>query len=179
MLRWSFLFVIVALRASGQELPKSVKFNTPLMAVVFLSPDCPISQKYMKKLSDLKAEYEGKVTFLAAVPAPATKAEIKEFWTEYKSTLPVEQDKELTLVKLLNAKMTPEIFLFDGTRALVYHGAIDNWYYELGKNRREITEFYFKDAVAAALNGTRPKIAFTEAVGCQIQLPQHGHHHNH
>jgi hypothetical protein len=179
MLRWSFLLVLIAGEIQAQVLPKKVTYNTPLMAIVFLSPDCPISQKYMKKLNDLKNEYEGKITFLAAIPAPATKSEIKEFWSEYNSTLAFEHDRDLELVKGLNAKVTPEIFLFDASRSLVYQGAIDNWFYELGKNRREVTEFYFKDAVMASLRGMKPNVQSAEAVGCLIQLPTKSAHHHH
>jgi hypothetical protein len=179
MLRWSFLLVLVVSRMHAQELPKEIEYATPLIAVVFLAPDCPISQKYMKKLNDLKLQYEDKVTFLAAIPAPASKNEIKDFWSEYGSTLKYDHDKDLKLVKALTAKVTPEIFLFDSTRSLVYRGAIDNWFYELGKNRREITGHYFKDAVTASFNGAKPTLPSTEAVGCMIQSSNESEHHHH
>jgi thiol-disulfide isomerase/thioredoxin len=180
MLRWGFLFFLIYSGfLYGQALPEQVKYETSLMAVVFLSPDCPISQKYMKKLNDLKASYAEKVTFLAAVPGNVSKSQIKDFKKEYDSQLTFESDRDLILVKSLGAKVTPEIFLFDVDRKLVYRGAIDNWFYELGKNRREVTDFYFTDAVNATLRNEKPIVASTEAVGCFIQYPVENHHQHH
>lgn len=180
MPRWSFvvLTLVCSLRATAQVLPESIEFRTPLMAVVFLSPDCPISQKYMKKLNDLQSSQKNEVTFLAIVPGKVSKTDINDFVSEYRSELTFRQDKELTLTMAVGATVTPEIFLFDSQRTLVYRGAIDNWFYELGKNRREVTEHFFKDAVKASLKNQRPVVTSTEAIGCLIQYPAETHQHH-
>lgn len=172
------LTLVGCLQTAAQVLPESIEFKTPLMAVVFLSPDCPISQKYMKKLNDLQSSQKDLVTFLAVVPGKVSKTDVHEFIREYSSELAFRQDKDLKLTMAIRATVTPEIFLFDGQRTLVYRGAIDNWFYELGKNRREVTEHFYKDAVEAFQQNQRPTVRSTEAVGCLIQYPAEGHQHH-
>jgi thiol-disulfide isomerase/thioredoxin len=163
--------------AFGQQLPESYAFTTPWVAVVFVSPDCPISQKYMKRLNELHQSYHQQVTFLAVVPGNVSRAEVKKFAREYRSQLSFEQDEDLVWVRSLQATITPEVFLLGADRQLVYSGAIDNWFYELGKSRREVTEAYLENAIQAAMKNEKPAHVRTEAIGCFIQQPAaHPHH---
>lgn len=175
-----FLIVVSLTGTSlcAQVLPAKVKYETPMLALVFVTPDCPISQKYMARLNEMHASFSAEITWLAVVPGNVSKQEIKAFSEEYQSPLNFLPDKDFVLVKALNARVTPEIFLFDQSRALVYHGAIDNWFYELGKNRREVTEHYFLDAVKAVQTASTPTVKATEAVGCFIQAPADHHRHH-
>ncbi len=163
----------------AQVLPENIKYKTAMLAVVFVTPDCPISQKYMYRLNEMRDSSAGEITWYAVVPGNVGKQAIKDFSKEYLSQLTFLPDKDFAVVKALQARVTPEIFLFDKSRALVYHGAIDNWFYELGKNRREVTEHYFLDAVKAVQTRTTPKVKATEAVGCFIQAPPSDHHRHH
>ena len=63
-------------------------------------------------------------------------------------------------------------FLLNEKEQVLYHGAIDNWYYALGKNRLEISEHYLDDAVAQALNQQPIIRPFVKPVGCFIETGQ-------
>ncbi len=65
----------------------------------------------------------------------------------------------------LGATRTPEFFVFDKERRLVYTGAIDD---DTAKGEK-ITKKYLEDAVTAALKGETPKVQETKLVGCGIQ----------
>jgi hypothetical protein len=83
------------------------------------------------------------------------------------------------MISYLDAKVTPEVFLFDKEFELRYKGAIDNWFYELGKYRRVTSDHYLIDALQSVLGGEDPIIMETEAIGCLIQKPisvDHQHH---
>jgi hypothetical protein len=73
-------------------------------------------------------------------------------------------DEDQSLAHALGAERTPEVFVFDGARRLVYHGAIDD-------NRDEdgVTQQYLRDALDAVLAGTAPAPADTPAVGCTVK----------
>ena len=173
----TFWMVISCSVALSQQLPKAYAFSTPWMAVVFVSPDCPISQKYMRRLNELQRTYHQQVTFLAVVPGKVAKADVKKFAKEYRSLLSFEQDENLEWVQSLQASVTPEVFLVGADRQLVYSGAIDNWFYELGKSRRKVTESYLENAIRSVMKNEKPLIARTEAIGCFIQQPaEHPHH---
>lgn len=138
--------------------------------LIFLSPDCPISQKYMSKIEDIKTEYNDyKVRFFGVVPGNISVDEIKTFAREYNSSLIFLTDPKLKLVKTFDAQVTPEVFVVDSKGIIQYHGAIDDWFYELGKYRATVTEFYLIDALTSLLGGYEPTPKYKEALGCFIQ----------
>ena len=63
------------------------------------------------------------------------------------------------------AERTPEVFLFDGDRRLVYHGAIDD-----SRNEDAVTTHYLRDAIDAVLAGHAPETADTMPVGCSVKF---------
>lgn len=81
------------------------------------------------------------------------------------------------LANSLKATVTPEVFLIDAAGQLQYQGAIDNWFYELGKYRLNTTEQYLIDALTALNNGEQPPVRQTEAIGCFIQMSHEMKHH--
>ncbi len=69
-----------------------------------------------------------------------------------------------TVARALGAERTPEVFLFDRDRQLVYHGAIDD-----SRDERTVRTQYLRDALEAALAGERPALADTAASGCTVK----------
>jgi peroxiredoxin len=73
-------------------------------------------------------------------------------------------DEPQAVARQLGAERTPEVFLFDRERRLVYHGAIDD-------NREEgaVTREYLRDALDAVLAGDDPPLSETPPVGCTVK----------
>ena len=84
-------------------------------------------------------------------------------------TMPYIMDRNFALTKQLNAKITPEVFVVNENREILYHGAIDNWFYALGKNRMHITEHYLEDAIKSILKKEQITRAYVAAIGCFIK----------
>lgn len=137
--------------------------------IVFLGIDCPISQKYMVKLNSLAEKYGETVSWVGKVPEKVTEEELKVFGRDYNLKFPLTADKDQKEARGLKATVTPEVFVFDKGGLLKYQGAIDNWFYELGKNRLQITEHYLDSALSAVVRGYDPALSKTEAIGCFIQ----------
>ena len=94
------------------------------------------------------------------------KSEIKRFHKTYNLPFGGEIDRDYALAKRWGATVTPEVVVMNARGEMLYRGAIDNWYYALGKNRPEPTEHYLKD-VLEAIRGSYPILKKqTEAVGC-------------
>ena len=73
-------------------------------------------------------------------------------------------DPEQSLAHALGAERTPEVFVFDRARRLVYHGAIDD-----SRDDTAVTRHYLRDALEAALAGHRPVPEETAAQGCTVK----------
>lgn len=140
--------------------------------LVFLSPTCPLCQKYSLTLRNLAADYAPKgVAFYGIAPGKNyTNTEFNDYATEYLIKFPILTDPKLKLTKKLNATITPEVVVFNARGQVVYQGKIDNWYESIGTRRSVITEHYLADALEATLANTQPKVTKTTAVGCFISF---------
>jgi hypothetical protein len=73
-------------------------------------------------------------------------------------------DAEQLLARALGSERTPEVFLFDRDRRLVYHGAIDDNRDDSAVGRR-----YLAEALDGLLQGREPEILETPPVGCTVK----------
>lgn len=139
--------------------------------LVFMAPDCPISQKYTLTLREISEKYKDKniPIYLIFPGTYYTKKTIKEFLKKYLITFTVVLDEKFEVAKLLQASITPEAFLFDNKAQVLYSGRIDNWFESLGKNRFVITERDLLSAMDSYLAGEPIKVKKTKSVGCIIQ----------
>ncbi|MEO0330355.1 MAG: redoxin domain-containing protein [Bacteroidota bacterium] len=168
---------------SGQEFtPQQIRSQVATV-VLFLDPDCPVTQKYGATIRELREEWESKgVNMIAVYPVVnINSSAVAEFAQAYRYNFSHLPDPQQQLAKQLKARTTPEAFVLDSLGQVRYRGAIDNWFYELGRYRRVVTEYYVKNALNAYLQGEPIVVAKTEAIGCLIgtaitEEPHHRHH---
>ena len=73
-------------------------------------------------------------------------------------------DPAQKIVKDFGAVRTPEFFVFNKDRKLVYQGNFDD-----SPEGKKITKHYVEDAVAAALAGKNPAVEETAPIGCMVR----------
>ena len=78
---------------------------------------------------------------------------------------PYLHDESQQVAKAYGAERTPEIFLFDKSGKLQYHGTVDDNY----DNPDAVQSAYFRDALDAVLSGEQPATTQTDPVGCTIK----------
>ncbi|GEM_PF-2925324 len=162
--------------------PQQIR-NQAATVVLFMDPECPVTQKYGATLRKLHQEWQDKnVAVVAVYPVVnIDTATITEFAQNYRYNFSHLPDPQQQLARSLQARTTPEAFLLDSLGQVRYRGAIDNWFYELGRYRRVVTEHYVQDALTAYLQGDPIVVSKTEAVGCLIgssmmEENHRGHH---
>jgi len=150
--------------ANGHAGPGSLK------VIFFLDPECPVSNAYMREIKSICSDYSKKgIAFEAVFPVPTVKrADIQQFLNKYQAAIPGYPDPGLKKVKQYQATVMPEAVLVNAKGEILYRGAIDNWYYALGKNRAKATELYLRNAMEAVLNGEIVLKSRTDAIGCLI-----------
>lgn len=148
-----------------------------VQVAVFLAYDCPISQKYIPAINKLYKEYRATPGFewFFVVPGKRDRRAYESFVKEYAVQFPLTHDPKLRLVRSFGATVTPEVVI--RKQNIVYRGAIDNWFYELGKYRHNVTEQYLADALLAVVHGNLPAITETKAIGCPIAFTYKKQHH--
>lgn len=158
----------------GQHsLPAKMK-DASASVVIFLSPTCPITQKYIPALNAIFEKYRKQnVEFIGLIPGKVPARERNEFIRAFDVRFPVYPDKHYKWAGSMHAAVTPEVFLFDKADRLRYRGAIDNWFYDLGKYRSQPTNHYLINSLEDVLVGKIPGLKSTEATGCSIQMAHH------
>lgn len=139
-----------------------------ICVIVFLSPTCPLSQKYTLTLNELAKSFADTVRFFGvfaeAKPEPS---EYAAFKTKYHIRFPLLLDSKKTLVRNLSATVTPEAFVISKGN-VIYHGAIDDWAISLGKMRYSASTNFLESAIHAAIADKIPVTSYQNPVGCYI-----------
>lgn len=131
---------------------------------------CPVAVAYEDRMNDFAKKYAGpesKVAFVAIsvnnleadkLPKMKERAKKKGF------VFPYLHDPSQKIGRDLGASVTPEFFVFDKDRKVVYMGAFDD-------NRKPnlVKSKYVIEAVEATLKGSKPKKAETRPVGCSVK----------
>jgi peroxiredoxin len=135
---------------------------------------CPVAVAVEDRLIEFSKKYAGpdsKVGFIAInvnnleqdrLPKMKERAKEKGFNFAY------AYDPSQQIGRQLGAKVTPEFFVFDKNRKLVYHGLMDN----SPNNPNAVNAHYLADAVEATLKGEEVKTAKTRPQGCGIKYEQ-------
>ena len=141
-----------------------------LTVLVFVSTDCPISNRYAPEITRLHAEFAAQgVRFRLVYPNPLDdEAAINTHIEAYGYPKVAVRDRAHELVKKTGATITPEAVVLDARDRVVYRGRIDDRFVELGRERPSPTTRDLRNAIAAGLAGRRVSPARTQAVGCFI-----------
>ena len=86
--------------------------------------------------------------------------------------MPVIVDRSHTLVKALNATVTPEAFVLrmdeNGGYTVIYQGSVNNLYGSVGNRRQNVTEHHLRDAIRSASAGEAIEVPRRTPFGCFI-----------
>ncbi len=147
--------------------------DRPILLVMFICNHCPYVQHIQTHLAQLIKEYQAKG--LAAVginsndvqdypdDAPDKMAEIAK---RYSFTFPYLFDEAQEVAKAYRAACTPDFFLFDKERTLIYRGQYDD---SRPKNNIPVTGKDLGTALDAALGGRPIPEDQKPSLGCGIK----------
>ncbi|MBT8327476.1 MAG: thioredoxin family protein [Bacteroidia bacterium] len=145
--------------------------RTALVLVVTCN-HCPYARAYWDRLIKLYNMYEeDNLMILAINPNDADQYpadsfdEMKKLKKQLKLPFPYLHDEDQSVTTKLGATRTPEVFVFNSKRKLVYQGAIDdNW-----ENASMVMRVHLQDAIEYTLDGMEPDYTEIPAVGCSVK----------
>lgn len=144
--------------------------NTKAVVFVFVSTDCPVSNRYAPEVRRLYDAFLSKgVLFWLVYPNPTDSPdEVRAHLKAYSFPPRVLRDPQHALVKQAQVTVTPEAAVYDTRGHLAYRGRIDDRYVSLGVERRAPTRHDLEDALAATIAGRPVTEPITQAVGCFV-----------
>jgi peroxiredoxin len=133
--------------------------------IVFLSIQCPVVKAYDERINAIAADYQAKGINFIGINSNSTEdtAAVKTHAAE-KYKFPVLIDSGNVFADKLGANYTPEMFMFDSSNKLVYHGSVDN-----DRSGANVTTQFLRVAMDENLAGKPISKAETKAFGCTIK----------
>ncbi|MDB6004475.1 MAG: hypothetical protein JWR15_1462 [Prosthecobacter sp.] len=171
-----FLLMLTSI-ASALELPATDgKSYDPLAAgdkkaivFFFVSPFCSTTKSFMKEINQVTADYNDRVVVYLVHSDPEITKEVAmehAILSEVKAT--VLLDKEQTLAKQVQAKITPEAIVLSPKAETLYQGRINDLYLGPTKRQRTATTKDLRDALDAILSSKPVPAPQQPAQGCKI-----------
>jgi len=141
--------------------------------VMFICRHCPFVKHVQHELARLGTDYRGRGVGIVAISSndaasyPDDAPErLKEMADELGFTFPVCFDGTQEVAKAYTAACTPDFFLFDPARVLVYRGQLDDSRPDSGK---PVTGRDLRAAIDAVLSGRPVAADQRPSIGCNIK----------
>jgi peroxiredoxin len=145
--------------------------DAPALAVVWSCNHCPYVQAWEGRMIELQREFGDRGFRLVAINSNDADNYPEDSFDEMKTRAERQgfnfdylYDEDQSALRAYGAERTPEVFLFDRDRKLVYHGAIDD-----SRDEAEVRDRYVRDAIEAVLAGEEPEVRETPPVGCSVK----------
>jgi peroxiredoxin len=145
--------------------------GSELLALVQSCNHCPYVLAWEGRMKAIQREYADRGVRLVAVNSNDASRYAADSFEEMRQRAEREgfnfdylYDEDQSLARALGSERTPEVFLFDRARRLVYHGAIDD-----NRDEHAVTAHYLRDALEAVLAGSEPPVRETPPVGCTVK----------
>jgi hypothetical protein len=141
--------------------------------LLFIAPDCPISNGYAPEITRIAKTYgTQRVSFFAVHADPRVSADVaNRHAKEYGYEFPILLDPQQKLARHIGASITPQAAVLDRRGNVVYLGRIDDMYVSFGRRRAAPTTHELRDALDAVLAERPVAQARVPAIGCEIPPP--------
>ncbi len=158
---------------SGEEISLATFADKSALLVMFICRHCPFVKHIQEQLAQLGRDYQS--TSLAILAISANDAEkypddapesLKAMAEELGFVFPFVYDETQAVAKAYDAACTPDFFLFDGYRRLVYRGQLD---YSRPSNSLPVTGQDLRAAIEAVLAGKPISAEQKPSIGCNIK----------
>jgi len=143
------------------------------LAVMFICQHCPYVQHIKQELTRLGKDYASKDIALVAISSndadnypDDSPAELKKFATAESFAFPFLYDESQDIAKSYTAACTPDLYLFNKKRELVYRGQLDD---SRPGNGKPVTGKDLRAAIDAVLTDKPVNQDQRPATGCNIK----------
>lgn len=157
---------------SGKKISsKDFETNQPIL-IIFMCRHCPYVSHVAEELAKLSQEYESRVAIVGISAndvenypddSPENLAKMVE---EYDFRFPILYDESQEVAKDFTAACTPDFFLFNKNKELVYRGQLDE---SRPGNNKPVTGKDLRAAIDAVLGGKKPEAKQYPSSGCNIK----------
>ncbi len=157
----------------GRTVSEADAAEAKALLVMFICNHCPFVKHVLGEFARLQRDYEKKGLAIVAINSNDVDAYPDDSPEKMKETakregwrFPYLLDDTQEVAKRFHAACTPDFYLFDGDRKLVYRGQLDD---SRPKNDRPVTGKDLRAAIDAVLVGRDVPAEQIPSLGCNIK----------
>ena len=161
---------------SGRTISLTSFRDKQALLVMFICHHCPFVKHVAAELARIGRDYAPKGVGIVAISSndPAVSADdspegLQTMAAKLGLNFPVCYDESQAVAKSYAAACTPDFFVFDSERRLVYRGQLDD---SRPGNGKPVTGVDLRAAMDAALAGRAPGAEQRPSLGCNIKWKQ-------
>jgi peroxiredoxin len=158
---------------SGRIISLQTFAGKKALLVMFICRHCPYVQHVQVGIARVGRDYDAKDVGIVAISANDARgypedapASLKAMAVELKFTFPYCHDESQAVAKVYGAVCTPDFFVFDQARRLVYRGQLDD---SRPGNGKPVTGRDLRAALDAVLAGRPVDSTQRPSIGCNIK----------
>ena len=158
---------------SGDAVTLGSFANKEALLVMFICRHCPFVVHVQEELARLGNDYATRNLGIVAISSNDAEnypddspANLKAMAEELGFAFPYCYDESQEVARAYKAACTPDFFLFDGQRELVYRGQLDA---SRPGNNEPVTGRDLREAMDAVLSGAAVSSDQTPSIGCNIK----------
>ena len=146
-------------------------FNSKTLLIIFICNHCPFVKARMNDIINLQNKSNVKELQIVGINSNDPNYDdegfenMKKFSKEYNLNFPYLIDETQEIAKLYGAVCTPDPFLFNHERQLVFHGRINDAMTPESHPTRQIIE----ENIQKILKGEKIERDFDPSIGCSIK----------
>lgn len=150
----------------GKEVNLASLQGRKAVILAFVATRCPVSNAYNERMAALSAEYAAKGVAFIGLNANREEgpAEVAEHAKAHALAFPILKDDGNVKADQFGAQVTPEVYVYDPSWTLRYHGRIDD-----DMKGQHIRSSDLRNALEALLAGKDVPVKETKAFGCSIK----------
>lgn len=146
--------------------------NKDFLLIIFSCNHCPYVQAYEDRIIKIQNDYSNKSLQVVCINSNDAEKYPEDSFDEMIKrsrqkgfNFPYLYDETQETAKKFGASFTPELYLFDKNRKLVYTGKIDdNW-----REPEKVMNTYLRNALDELIEGKEVSVPETFAIGCTIK----------
>ena len=146
-------------------------FNSKTLLIIFICNHCPFVKARIKDIIDLQSSFNKEDLQIVGINSNDPNYEeegfenMKKFSNEYNLNFPYLIDESQEIAKTYGAVCTPDPYLFDKKKRLVFHGKINDASSPDSKSTRDI----MKENIQKVLKDEKILKDFDPSIGCSIK----------
>jgi hypothetical protein len=160
-------------RLGGGEVSADDFAAAPALLVVFICPHCPFVRHIRRELGRFSVDYTARALAMVGINSNDEVAFPEDGWDGMRAEVaeagyvfPYLRDESQGVAKAYRAACTPDFFLFDASRRLVYRGQFDS---SRPRTTLPVSGADLRAAADAVLAGRAPWPDQRASIGCNIK----------